>query len=230
MNKKILLLSLIALIPHTRCADMESFWTGQHIKSQQGFWGYVESASGPGSSMEQTAAIRPWLASLIKQLNISSMLDLPCGDFHWMKAVDLGQCRYIGCDIMKMVIEDNEKKYGNEKIHFLHNDVTKDEIPYAELILCRDLLVHLSFDEIRKALRIFKRSGAKYLLTTTFSIARADMNSDIETGNWRSINLQKPPFNFPNPLFLINENCSEADGAYKDKSLGLWLLDQIEVL
>jgi hypothetical protein len=66
------------------------------------------------------------------------------------------------------------------------------------------------------------------LLTTTFP--EHDQNSDIVDGDWRLLNLQRAPFLFPGPLRLINERCTEADGAYDDKSLGLWRIDSIPQL
>jgi hypothetical protein len=44
--------------------------------------------------------------------------------------------------------------------------------------------------------------------------------ADIRTGGWRTLNFQLPPFNFPPPLHLLNENCTEAGGKFFDKSLG----------
>jgi len=62
-------------------------------------------------------------------------------------------------------------------------------------------------------------------LTRTF--IECASNEDIISGDWHVLNLQKPPFNFPEPQIIINEQCSEGGGAFADKSLGLWLTDQI---
>ena len=45
---------------------------------------------------------------------------------------------------------------------------------------------------------------------------------DIPTVKWRTLNLQIEPFNFQLPIKVINENCTENNGRYKDKCLGLW--------
>jgi hypothetical protein len=85
--------------------------------------------------------------------------------------------------------------------------------------------VHLSYAETRRALDNFRRSGATWLLTTTFSDRRG--NHDINTGDWRPINLERAPYGFPPAAELINERCDEVDevlGAFADKSLGLWRL------
>jgi hypothetical protein len=46
---------------------------------------------------------------------------------------------------------------------------------------------------------------------------------------WRPLNLQAAPFHFPDPLALIDEKCTEDDGVYADKQLGLWSLSDIPV-
>jgi hypothetical protein len=63
------------------------------------------------------------------------------------------------------------------------------------------------------------------LLTTTFTSQRP--NRDTSRGEWRTLNLELPPFNFPKPLRVINEKCSEAGGAYWDKGLALWRLSDL---
>jgi hypothetical protein len=101
-------------------------------------------------------------------------------------------------------------------------DLTCDPLPACDVILCRDCLVHLSFENISRAIDNFKRSGARFLLTTTFT--EIVTNHDVEDGDWRALNFTCPPFGWPAPETLINEECHEMDGAYRDKSLGLWRL------
>ena len=107
-------------------------------------------------------------------------------------------------------------------------DLLKDHIPEADLIFCRDCLVHLSYDHALTALRNIARGGSKYLLTTTFT--ERTSNRDITTGEWRPINLQLPPFSLPPPERIIVEGCTEAGGVYSDKSLGLWKIEQLSIL
>jgi hypothetical protein len=74
-------------------------------------------------------------------------------------------------------------------------------------------------------LRNFRRTGARYLLTTTFS-DRAE-NDASSGGAWRPLNLKAHPFGFPEPLRSIVEKCAEVGGAYSDKALGLWEVEAI---
>ncbi len=185
----------------------------------------AQSRSGEGSNLEQTAIIRKEIPGLLKQFHIKSFLDAACGDWYWMRETQLGVRSYIGLDIVQALIDINKKKYGNETTTFKCLNLVTDPLPKADLIFSRDCLVHLSFEDSINVLKNFKNSGATYLLVTTYS--QRDLNSDLETRFWRPLNLQLPPFNFPPPLYLINENCSEGDGHYMDKCLGLWRLEDL---
>ncbi len=188
-------------------------------------WEEQESVSGPGSSLEQTAEIRRALPLVFKKFDIQSVLDIPCGDFNWMQKLDYKTIRYTGADIVKKLIESNQLKYQSTNIQFRHLDLLKDSLGKHNLIFCRDCLVHLSYHDISLALKNIKNSGSKYLMTTTFP--EEETNKDIPTGGWRPLNFLKPPFNFPEPDYLLNEKCTEGNGLFKDKSLGLWKIDNL---
>lgn len=191
----------------------------QHIYDSNR-WQNAETRSGHGSSMEQTKVVREALPSLIETMEIRSVIDIPCGDFHWMQHVDLRGANYIGIDIVEGLIAENTKEYGNAHREFRCLDIAVDPLPATDMVFCRDLLVHFSFADISQALANVKRSGATYLLATTFPETAS--NENILTGNWRRLNLERPPFDLPPPVQLINEGCTEDNGAFRDKSLGLW--------
>jgi SAM-dependent methyltransferase len=188
-------------------------------------WAGAESSSGPGSGLDQTRALRTALPALFRRRGISSLLDLPCGDWRWMARVDLGGLGYTGGDLLEELVAQNQKRYGGPSRHFVQLDLTVSDLPGADLLLCRDCLVHLSFADIARAFRNISRSGIALLLTTTFPAQ--SVNTDIVTGDWRPLNLQEPPFNLPAPAEVINEGCTEGDGVFADKSLGLWRLEDL---
>ena len=189
-------------------------------------WGDPESLSGPGSTTEYTANLRRELPALLARLGVRRLLDAPCGDFNWIGEVADAVPHYVGVDVVPELVERVRAAHGSERRTFIRADLARDPLPRADVILCRDGLVHFSFGEIRAALRNFKRSGAEYLLATTFvDTAR---NVDIRTGGgWRDLNLQEPPFSFPPPLELIDERCTDYGGRYRSKRLGLWRLDAL---
>ena len=197
----------------------------RHAKLYQGY--RDESISGPGSSLEQTHALRERLPLLLGHLGVRTLLDAPCGDFHWMRHVHAGVDTYIGADIQSDLIADHRWRHGHAKRRFVWADLTVSELPRADAILCRDLLPHLSFSEVIAVLRNFKRSGATYLLTTTFTGPRP--NLDTCGGVWRTLNLTLAPFCFPAPMRVVNERCTEGGGLYADKSLAVWRFADLEL-
>jgi len=192
---------------------------------KENIWKNEESVSGLGSSLEQTSEIIKLLPGVLTKYNIKSILDIPCGDFNWMQQINLDGIFYTGADIVKELIDTNNQKYAADYRRFLHLNLIEDEFEEFDLVFCRDCLVHLSFEDIFSSLKNIKRSSSKYFITTTFTGQKE--NKNIHTGGWRPLNFQKAPFNFPEPLYLLNEKCTEADGMFTDKSLGLWKVEDI---
>ena len=184
-------------------------------------WGNIESVSGGGSDLEQTRAIRREIPSVAETLGIRTMLDAPCGDYNWMQRVRLALDEYIGADVVPELIEENARRYGSATRRFVVLDICHDELPTVDLILCRDCLVHLPLQLAAEAVRNFARSGSRYLLATTYPGIVARNKPLLITGNWRPLDLTLPPFSLPEPLRLINEECTESDD-FPQKSLGLW--------
>lgn len=187
-------------------------------------WGNSESHSGHGSSASATRFLRTALSQLLSDLGVRSMVDVPCGDFNWMRLLE-PPIDYFGADIVPQLIEANQRNYSRPGRAFGLLDIVKDQPPKADLVFSRDLLVHLSERDIWSALQNIFDSGAKYLVATTFT--SRDKNVDIPTGLWRTLNLQRPPFSFPPPLRLINERCEEGDGLWADKCLGVWKVSDL---
>ncbi|WP_277487383.1 class I SAM-dependent methyltransferase [Catalinimonas alkaloidigena] len=184
-----------------------------------------ESVSGEGSTTEQTQALKKDLPRLLRQFNVHSMLDLPCGDFHWMQELKLEGIHYTGADIVSELVQKNQRLYGCNHREFTLMDLINDPLPQVDLIFCRDCLVHFSHQDVSSALTNIKASGSTYLMMTHFPLE--DHNKDIITGGWRPANFCLPPFNLPLPLELLNEQCSEMEGAFHDKSMAVWKIEDI---
>ena len=200
-----------------RLRGRESVFTWIYRKNR---WASPESISGYGSELRETRVVRQALPLLVAAHGVRTVLDIPCGDCNWIKEIDFGGRDYIGADIVADLVERNQVAFGARNRRFVHLDVVRDPLPRADLVLCRDCLIHLPNAAVLQALRNIRRSGPRFLLTTTYS-ARPT-NPDIVTGEWRPINLQAPPFALPAPLQLISEEWDWADGFHADKCLGLW--------
>jgi hypothetical protein len=164
--------------------------------------------------------LRREIPQLLRRYRIGSLLDLPCGDFGWLSQADLSGIDYTGADIVPDLVASNTWRYGAPGRRFARLNLARDPLPRADLVLCRDGLVYLRYEQIFRAFANLRRSGSTYLLATTF--LELDANTEIDTGDWRAVNLCLPPFAMPDPLDVIVEGCTEVDGAYADKALGLW--------
>lgn len=195
------------------------------IYRDNGFVG-TDSLSGAGSSHFQTRVIRHTLPQLFRELGVQSVLDIPCGDFHWMSGVNLTDIHYIGADIVDDMVRSNQQRFGNAYRTFQCVNLIFGPLPIVDLVFCRDCLVHLPYEEALTAIETIRQSKSRWLLTTTFT--RTTPNSDLDLAGWRALNLTLPPFNLPPPTLLILEKCTEAGGNAGDKSLGLWRITDLQ--
>lgn len=191
------------------------------------YWCGWESRSGQGSNISTTIGVRSALIDIVQRYHIKTLLDAPCGDFNWMKAVidSLGLELYLGVDIVKSVVKECQQKYGSPRVLFMYADLITTPLPKMDLIFSRDCLAHMSYADAMQTLANFKASGSAYLLTSHHLATSA--NTAIVTGNYYSINLTLPPFNFPAPLLIILEKGVEPASAHQGKALALWRFEDL---
>lgn len=186
-------------------------------------WGENEaSRSGPGSTLAATRTLRETLPAALEELGVDSLLDAPCGDFHWMQHVDLKVGEYIGGDIVAELIEELRKRFAGAHRRFLVLDVTSDPLPPVDAWLCRDCMIHLPNKMIQSALANFERSRIRYLLATNYP--DLTVNVDIRAGAARGINLLRRPFRLPPPLFELEDL---TEGGYT-RNISVWSRDQVK--
>jgi SAM-dependent methyltransferase len=162
------------------------------------FWLSKESGSGSGSELENTKSIRSELPLLVRKFGIKSIVDAPCGDLNWMRLVlSEVDVSYIGLDIVDKVIEGNKKNILGENIKFSVADICDDKIPDCDLLMVRDCLFHLSYDDIEKFLNNISGCQYRYLLTSNHTeLGDSFKNQNIVTGDFRLIDLFSQPFLF----------------------------------
>jgi hypothetical protein len=168
------------------------------------FWGSAESVSGPGSTIEYTENTRRGIADLIKRLQARRVLDAPCGDYNWFRLIQRDpDVQYIGGDIVDSLVAENTGKYGNQNTSFRQMDITQDPLPCADLWICRDVFLHLSYRDIFLTMHNLARSEIGYFLASSY--VKTAKNTDIPTGSARPTNLELPPFNFGKPIEYIDD-------------------------
>lgn len=159
-------------------------------------WGSAESGSGVGSELGATENVSAYLPELFQRLRVKSFLDAPCGDWNWMRRVDLSRVDYVGADVVSSIVTQNNQKYARSGVRFIHADLNKDSLPEVDMVMCRDCWVHLSFEDIAAVLRNFRRTGATWLLVSNTPSEVRNENKVTGIG-WRHLNLNLPPFCFP---------------------------------
>jgi SAM-dependent methyltransferase len=186
---------------------------------RENMWSDSDSRSGSGSNLAATEPIRRALPGLLRDLQGKTLLDIPCGDFHWMNTVDLDGTSYTGADIVPDLIAHNRAHFGRAGRTFIVLNASGDTLPRVDVILCRDLLIHLSLASIDRVLANVRRSGSSWLAVSTYP--HCTVNADIRTGGYRDLNLQAAPFHFPAPSRLI---CEELEPHTRSdaKYLGVW--------
>jgi hypothetical protein len=186
-------------------------------------WRNAESVSGSGSTLQYTENIQKMIPQLVEELGVQVLLDAPCGDYNWFRKIEWNTpISYVGGDIVEPLIERNNSLYGTDNTTFISLDITNDDLPKADLWLCRDCLFHLSEHDIFMALDNFLKSDIRYLLTSIHS--ECDMNSDIPTGAFRDLNLQLPPFSLGKPIREIDDWVE----GHPVRRLGLWEREAVE--
>jgi SAM-dependent methyltransferase len=187
--------------------------------------GITETVSGPGSTLSHTEGIREDLPVLFQTFGISSVLDAGCGDFNWMQGVIAKSgVNYIGVDLVDELIQANQQKFGSDTVNFLSLDITRDDLPTADLVICRECLFHLSLDQIHLFLNNFLRSQSEFLLTTNYGKSEIQKNQDVETGFFREIDLTAEPFNLPDDFLYSIKDTSLNKPV---RNLCLWKRDQL---
>lgn len=165
---------------------------------KHGIWGRDEDGrgfSGVGSTFQATTEYIPFLEEFIRTHDIKSIVDLGCGDWMFSQYVDWGDAQYLGIDTVKEVIERNQSRYSSSNVNFMHADILDIEIPEADLILCKDVMIHLTNEDI--ALLLEKMQRCKHCLITNDIDAStlSGTNYPISRGgNFRTVDLTIPPF------------------------------------
>ena len=175
--------------------DIEDCFTNIYINDTWNM-GQNETKSGLGSTIQFTENIRTKLIDFIKEKNINNMIDTICGEWNWMKLIKNDLCNYIGIDIVKDIVDQNNKLYSNNKIKFIHTDfltfIKNQNDCSVDLILCRHTLEHLPSEYNINFLNECKRV-CKYLFVTGYN-DNNKLNSELPESIYRPINLKLEPY------------------------------------
>ncbi len=167
------------------------------------FWNCAETRSGSGSSLAATAGLRNWLPATLAFLGVDILADAGCGDMNWLRGLVAPLRLYLGFDIVPELVADvRERMKAQANCFFAEADIVTATLPRSDAILCRDCLTHLPLDAVLMALKRFRQSGARYVITTTHVVGH---NESIANGAWQALDLTAAPFNLPPPRLVFDE-------------------------
>lgn len=192
-----------------------------------------QGLSGPGSTAEETLGVRAALPVLLRAFGIRSIVDVPCGDFNYMRAVLQAEATptdidYTGLDIVSNLVQELQGAFGGRQrgsrhhLRFGQFDLATQYLPPADLIVLRDVLFHFDVERVRQVLRRIDASGCRYALITYFpshSVRASSAKFHAGRGfkSYGSWNLEDEPFHLPPPLLAIGR-----DGTDPGRVMGLW--------
>lgn len=170
----------------------------------QGLWGRADGAfcSGSGSSEEHAQAYVQMLADYVRQHAIRSVVDLGCGDFVIGQRIAALGLDYTGVDVVPDLIRHHTREHGSERVRFAQLDIIDQPLPRAQLCLIRQVLQHLSNEQIARILP--KLAAYEHVLVTEHYpgpgapiVPNKDKphGHDTRVEDDSAVFLEQPPFN-----------------------------------
>jgi SAM-dependent methyltransferase len=139
-------------------------------------------SSGGGSRGPITDQYCSFIAKFVAEHDVRSIVDLGCGDFSvGSKIVEGNLVDYTGVDVVPELISYHQERVTNPRVRFQCADITADKLPTADLCLIRQVLQHLSNDEIQKVLTNV-RSFPRVLISEDVPVRPKKFNRDKPHG------------------------------------------------
>lgn len=166
-----------------------------------------EFYSGSGSGERQVVDAYVTAVSALateERLENAVAVDLGCGDFQVGRRLRPVFGSYVGVDVVAPLIERNSSEFGDDRTSFRHLDMTKDELPPGDVCLIRQVLQHLSNEQIGSVLS--KLDQYRLVIVTEhqpLDQALTEPNIDKVHGGYIRLNrgsgvyLDRPPFSLP---------------------------------
>jgi SAM-dependent methyltransferase len=109
---------------------------------------YSGRGSGERFAVPHAAAVRAFMIGV----GARSVVDLGCGDFRIGSHLVGDHWTYTGVEIVGEVVKANHRRFGSEKVSFVQGDICEGGLPPADVCLVRQVLQHLTNDDIQRLL------------------------------------------------------------------------------
>jgi len=157
---------------------------------QQSLWA---GGSGTGALHENNIDYVALVSKFMLWHEVRSVVDYGCGDWQFSRFINWDDKEYHGIDVAPSVIASNSARYATQSVRFTQLQDTT-EIPWADLILCKDVFQHLPNADVMQLLERLK-SRCRWLIATNDDYPSDNLNGVIQAGGWRAVRLDLDPFN-----------------------------------
>lgn len=175
-------------------ASTEQVFSGIYEKATWGTNTDGKGNSGTGSTIDSTIVYTTYLQKFMKEHGIKSVVDAGCGDWEFSSAIDWTGIHYKGYDIVPSVIANDTKKYGKPTIEFFVGNILDPSLPAADLLVSKDVLQHLPNADVKAFLAQLPKYKHVLLTNGTDWRTLTAENTDIALGDYRPLDLTRPPF------------------------------------
>lgn len=176
---------------------------------ERGVWGKSEDPASPfysGSGSRRDAEIAVYVQSVTEFLRSfeikPNVVDLGCGDFTVGSQIRSFCNRYVACDVVPGLIAFNTTRFKDLDVEFRVLDLIENELPPGDIAFIRQVLQHLSNDQIRNLIARASLSYRFIVVTEHLpSQEKFEHNADKLTGPGTRMGynsgvvLTSPPFN-----------------------------------
>ena len=174
-------------------------------------WGH---GSGEGSLEVHTRGYRSFLQRFLSQKKISTVVDMGCGDWQFSKFIDWRGINYQGYDVAPIVASKNSNEFAKKNVSFFLYSGNPVNLPAADLIIVKDVLQHLPNKIVFDFFSCLEKYKYALITNCTNPNNENDVNKDIDVGEFRYLDLRKPPFNLEATL---EYTFCKADMGWKSK-------------
>lgn len=172
-------------------------------------WGGGSHDFYSGAGSHSPKIVQPYIACLIEFFGSLdekiTICDLGCGDFNVGNQLVEHSQKYIGVDIVDDLIQRNKELFHKDNLEFHCINIVNENLPEAECVLVRQVLQHLTNDEVAKVLG--KLKNYKYVIITEHvPFGKFTPNKDKKTGPGTrlsmnsGIDIAQPPFSFDSKI------------------------------
>jgi hypothetical protein len=187
-------------------------------------WGKNNEAFYSGDGSHHPEIVQPYLEAVIAFLSSFEkplvVCDLGCGDFNIGKNLVVNAEQYIAIDIVEDLIHHNKSKYQLEKLSFHCLDIATAVLPKGDCAIVRQVLQHLSNDEIQIIIK--KLTAYKYIILTEHLPAGDFIpNKDIISGQGIRIKKQSGLDLLAAPFHLVVKDTKQLSKVVLNEQKGV---------